>query len=424
MKAGIKNWQFRVFILCWAAYASAYLCRTNLSIALPRMLDEFNWNKTSAGLIGSAFFWAYAIGQLVNGYIGDKIQTRKFIFFGLSMAAIANIGVGFSRNLLTVIILWTLNGFLLSTLWGPIVKSISVWFSHTQRNRVAMGMSMSMVGGYLLSWGLVGAIVAFTSWSWAFWIPGIITLSFSLIWVVKMKNHPQEVGLESPAAAEVKITGHAAGKGGSFSLLQIIRESRLYLIAIACVAQGVIKDGITLWTPSFLQDVFHLNQGKTAVFSVIIPLVSILGILVAGWLHKVFKEKEKVPIMLLLAVTAVFCILMYNFSGIYLYADILLLSLSSALMYGANTLLLTIIPLNFSHYNKVSGIAGFLDFCSYMGAALSGFLTGFIVDHLGWKYMMALWAVLAVFGIGSILMMYMRKRGRLDKTFSPDVDAG
>jgi len=265
-----------------------------------------------------------------------------------------------------------------------------------------------MIGGYLLSWGLVGTIVAVTSWSWAFWIPGIITISFSLIWTLKMKNHPQEVGLEPPDAAEASEP--PPGESGSVSLLQIIHKSRLYLIAVACIAQGVIKDGITLWTPSLLQDVFHLNQGKTAVFSVIIPLVSTLGILLAGWLNKVFKEKEKVPIMILLGITVVLCALMYNFSGMYLYVDILLLGLSSALMYGANTLLLTMVPLNFSRYNKVSGIAGFLDFCSYMGAALSGFLTGFIVDHMGWKYMMVLWAVLAVLGIGSILVIYMHKR--------------
>ncbi|MHB8063368.1 MAG: MFS transporter, partial [Ruminiclostridium sp.] len=169
----MKKWQFKVFALCWAAYASAYLCRTNLSIALPDMMESFRWSKTSVGLIGSAFFWAYAIGQLINGYIGDKVQTRKFIFFGLGTASLINIVVGFSSNLWLVIILWAANGFLLSTLWGPIVKTISVWFSSSQRNKVAIGMSMSMIGGYLLSWGLVGIIVAFTSWSWAFWIPGI-----------------------------------------------------------------------------------------------------------------------------------------------------------------------------------------------------------------------------------------------------------
>lgn len=410
MTVDLKKWQCKVFVLCWAAYASAYLCRTNLSIALPKMLEDFSWNKASAGLIGSAFFWAYAIGQLVNGYMGDRIQTRRFIFLGLGMSSIVNISIGFSQSFLTVLLLWMVNGFLLSMLWGPIVKCISVWFSRSQRNRVAMGMSMSMIGGYLLSWGVVGAIVSVTSWSWAFWIPGIVTIGYSVIWVVNMKNHPREVGLEVQDSAEAGDAVPAAAERGSVSLFHIIRESKLYLVAIACVAQGVIKDGITLWTPSFLQDVFHLSQEKTAFFSVIVPLVSILGIVIAGWLNKTFKEKEKVPVMLLLACTAVFCIIMFYFSGVHLYLDILLLSLSSSLMYGANTLLLTIVPLNFSRFNKVSGIAGFLDFCSYMGAALSGFLTGFIVDSAGWKYMMVMWAALAFLGIISILASYLKKK--------------
>lgn len=405
MRAELKKWQCKVFILCWAAYASAYLCRTNLSIALPGMMDAFEWNKTSAGLIGSAFFWAYAIGQLVNGYIGDKIQTRKFIFFGLGTAAAINICVGFSSRLWVVILLWTLNGFLLSTLWGPIVKTISVWFSHSQRNRVAMGMSMSMIGGYLLSWGVVGTISARTSWSWAFWIPGILTAVFAFIWVLKMRNHPQEVGLKQPDAEQETEAVSAEDKSDPASLLQIIRKSKLYLVAIACIAQGIIKDGITLWTPSFLRDGFKLDQAEISLFSMVVPLVSILGILLAGWLNKIFKHREKVSVTLLLAFTGVCCMILYFLIGVSLYADIILLSLSSALMYGANTLLLTIIPLNYSSSGKVSAIAGFLDFCSYMGAALSGFLTGLIIDHAGWKYIMLLWAALAVLGIGSLLAM-------------------
>jgi len=406
----MKKWQLKVFALCWAAYASAYLCRTNLSIALPDMMESFRWSKTSVGLIGSAFFWAYAIGQLINGYIGDKVQTRKFIFFGLGTASLINIVVGFSSNLWLVIILWAANGFLLSTLWGPIVKTISVWFSSSQRNNVAIGMSMSMIGGYLLSWGLVGIIVAFTSWSWAFWIPGIITLSFSILWVLKMRNHPSEVGLEAPDPVCVNSKETAAENTEAPSLVKIIVESQLYLVAIACIAQGVIKDGITLWTPSFLQDSFQLGQQSVAVFSLIVPLVSILGIVLAGWLNKLFKENEKVPIMFLLFFTSLFCILLFYFSGKNMYIDILLLSLSSALMYGANTLLLTIIPLKFSRYNKVSGIAGFLDFCSYLGAGFSGFLTGSIVDGAGWKYMMLLWAILAILGIGSMALLHTCKR--------------
>ncbi|MHB8063318.1 MAG: MFS transporter, partial [Ruminiclostridium sp.] len=240
----------------------------------------------------------------------------------------------------------------------------------------------------------------------------IITLSFSILWVLKMRNHPSEVGLEAPNPVNVNSKEKAAENTEAPSLVKIIVESQLYLVAIACIAQGVIKDGITLWTPSFLQDSFQLGQQSVAVFSLIVPLVSILGIVLAGWLNKLFKENEKVPIMFLLFFTSLFCILLFYFSGKNMYIDILLLSLSSALMYGANTLLLTIIPLKFFGYNKVSGIAGFLDFCSYLGAGFSGFLTGSIVDGAGWKYMMLLWAILAILGIGSMALLHTCKRAK------------
>lgn len=93
------------------------------------------------------------------------------------------------------------------------------------------------------------------------------------------------------------------------------------------------------------------------------------------------------------SVTSLMLLRFFNDSAVIVS---ILLGVLAALMYGANTLLLTIVPLNFTRYNKVSGIAGFLDFSSYIGSALAGILTGYISDTFGWKTMLLAWATLAL----------------------------
>ncbi len=67
-----------------------------------------------------------------------------------------------------MIILWVFNAFAQSTLWGPMVKSLTFWFEYEKRSKIAIGISTSMVGGYLLAWGISGIVVSRLRWNFAF----------------------------------------------------------------------------------------------------------------------------------------------------------------------------------------------------------------------------------------------------------------
>ncbi|MDO8685900.1 MAG: MFS transporter, partial [Clostridiales bacterium] len=401
------KWQKKIFLLCWLAYAGGYLCRANLAIVLPKMIDSFQWNKTTVGLIGSAFFWAYAVGQLINGSIGDRVNCRRFIFAGLFASAVLNIFVGCSSSLVLIIILWAVNGFCLSMLWGPMVKTFSLWFSRDKYSSVAVSISISMIAGYFIAWGLVGSILSYTSWRYAFWIPALIVIVYSFIWLSQMRNRPEEVGFESFEVSEDLKCGmeeQIEKDNHSPSLFFIIRTSKLWILAIACIAQGVVKDSITLWGPTFLMDTQGLGQKITSLVSLTIPLFSLAGILFAGWMNKLLRLQEKKTIFVLLLGASAACLFTYVFLHVSTSLCVLFLSLASGLMYGANSLLLTLIPLNFGKYNKVSAVAGFLDFTSYMGAAFAGVMTGFIADYMNWSSVVLIWVALSLFGGVSILI--------------------
>lgn len=77
------------------------------------------------------------------------------------------------------------------------------------------------------------------------------------------------------------------------------------------------------------------------------------------------------------------------------------------MMFGANTMLLGVIPMNFAKYNKTSSVAGFLDFfCSYLAAGFAAFITGAIVDNVGWNGVMIFWIVCSVVGIFALLISW------------------
>lgn len=400
------RWQKKIFILCWMAYSFAYFCRVNFSVALPAIQDTYKWSNAKIGLIGSSLFWVYALGQLINGYIGDKIDSRKFVFIGLIASAAINIAFGFANSLPLMVILWGINGFFQSMLWGPIIKTLSNWFSHKQKNRVAVLISTTMVSGYLIAWAFSGLILNYKSWRWVFYIPGLVVTAFSIVWYIGMRSHPEEVGLTILDNAENSELEANGTNGEYLSLWQLIIKTKLIPVAIACVAQGIIKDSITLWSPKFLMETQNMSMDSTIGLVIIIPIANFIGIMFAGWLNKRLNNNEKFTSIVLYSAGFIACLGLFVFSEINIFISMICLYLSSALMAGANTLLISIVPLRYSKYNKVSSVAGFLDFCCYVGSGITGIMTGFLVDNVGWNGVLMSWIVVSIIGVISISLAW------------------
>jgi len=391
MKDG-KNTAKKVFILCWLSYAGAYLCRTNLSIVIPDLIQNLGWDKASIGLMGSLFFWTYAFGQLINGYVGDRVNFRIFVFTSLFLSSLINLILGFVINKLTFTILWGINGYLLSMLWGPIIRILGLWFPKEAHTKVGVGISTSMFMGYILYWGPLGKFIKATNWRLAFFIPGILVLLFSLYWLKFLPTSKTLTERESSDTFKLSVKD--------------LFSPSIILIAIACLFQGVMKESIGLWTPTIIKEVF---KESIPIFALLIPLISLIGLFSAGWLNYRNRNRDESSVVVLYSVNLVICVILTMFLDLNIFLTIILLGISSSLLYGANTLLLANIPLRFAKYNSASTVAGFLDFSSYIGSASASIITGIISTRFNWKTIMLLWGLLSLGGIISIYLSQRRK---------------
>ena len=141
--------------LCWLAYAISYLSRSNMAISLVSLKDKYAFSLPQVSLLGTLFFVAYAVGQLINGRLGDITTPRRMITAGLLVAAVCNILFGALSSYPALAALWTINGFALSALWGPITRMMAHYFKGHKRNTVSMLMMTSPAVGCLVSWGAV-----------------------------------------------------------------------------------------------------------------------------------------------------------------------------------------------------------------------------------------------------------------------------
>jgi len=398
--------QTLTFSLCWAAYALIYFGRVNLSVALPVIEADLGLSKSALGFIGTIFFWVYGTGQLINGRLGDRFPSRPFVFTGLIVTALANVLFGLAGSVTVMLLLWGINGYFQSMLWGPVVKTLTHWFSYEKRAAVAVGVSTSMVGGFLLAWGLSGHLVATAGWRSAFLVPGCVIGIFAFIWLLFLRERPEETGLTSPNTHAAE----ADKSGGGPSLFRILFQSRLGLVVLACFAQGIVKDGIGLWGPTFILERWGLGMETTVKVILVVPLMNLGGMFLASRLNSLTgnNEKRTILMLLLLAVLSLAGLILTGSRS--LTAGLLLLAAASSFMYGANSLLLGVIPMNFARIGAVSTVAGFLDFSSYLAAGAASVITGLTVQHFGWNAMLLVWCLSACAGAGAIALDLARSR--------------
>ena len=100
--------------------------------------------------------WTYALGQLVNGWLGNRVNTRRMVFLGIVGSAAANFLFITSSSFPMMVFIWLLNGFLQAMGWGPILRSLSDVLDSPQRRRIAGVFGASYVVGNTITWILTG----------------------------------------------------------------------------------------------------------------------------------------------------------------------------------------------------------------------------------------------------------------------------
>ena len=157
--------------LCSVSYFAVYIARNILSAVTPQMIEQ-GYTEEYIGSISSLYFIFYAVGQLINGAIGDKIKAKWMISIGLLGAGITNLI--FSNITLfpgAATIVYAMTGLFLSMIYGPMTKVVSENTDPIHATRCSLGYTFASLFGTpaagflasLLAWQSVFAVSSLDS---------------------------------------------------------------------------------------------------------------------------------------------------------------------------------------------------------------------------------------------------------------------
>lgn len=394
-KANLKFWQWRIVMMGWFTYASYYLGRVNLSIAIPDLRQSLNLSSQKVGLFGSGFFLAYAFGQLVSGHLGDRISPRKLVFGGMLSSVVMNLLFGSAGLWALMLAIWTINGFFQSTGWAPILKVMANWHSAEQRRKVAGIYATSYVAGNALTWILAGWLVARLSWRAAFWVPGALMGLVALAWYLLIRDTPQGAGFADAVQFSAAADKTGLEENSKPSMLGAL--IRFWPLVLAAVSGGMLLFALIIWVPSYFVDIHRLGIGTASTISIFFPIAGTIGTLAVSWLVAGPLCCKEIFFGAVIFIVIAGLLFLFPAVSESLLLSVTLLILVGSILYGVNTIITTILPMVFSERQGVSTAAGLIDFAFNVGAGLGGFLVGAVIDRFSWS------AVFMVLGAGAIL---------------------
>ena len=413
-------------------YAIFYVCRLAFSASKKGMIEQGAYTPAEIGYVGSAMLFAYAIGKIVNGFIADRVNVKKYIMLGLFVSALANLVVGFHVPALMLAVVWFVNGFAQASGAPCCVVALSRWWPKERRGTYYGIWSCSNNLGEVLAYVLSAGIVVWVGklfgpdWAWksCFWGAAAFGLvGIAAAWFF-YGNAPEDEGLPpvpvDPADAKVDTAG-----GQRIALT----SSVVWLIALAGGFFAASRYAVIDWGMFFLQVKKGYSEAGAATVISINSVVGAVSSALSGVISDRFFKSSRQELALSAGVMNVVALALFMLvPGRHVWVDV-----TAMVLFGfAVGILLTFLG-GLMAVDRVPKCAagaalGIAGMGNYIGAGLQSIISGYLVERApdgtatlaghvfsnGWTldWLAVFWIGMATLSVVCVILSWQKKEAR------------
>lgn len=266
-----------VGLLSLTATAS-YLCRVNVSVAGPQLMEEFGLTQVQMGWVFSAFLLGYALFQIPGGMLADRFGARRIlaasaVWWIVTTTMLTMVGFSWFRistlsALLTMLILRFIIGIGEAPTFPAAAQGVSCWIPAIHQGR-ANGFVVAAIGlGSAIAPLLITGVMVNWGWRAAILVSSLPALLVAIAWFYIKEN---ELPMLPTKELKSPIKNYASLRSRSFILL-----------SISYTLQGYVGYIFVFWFYLYLVQVRHFDLLRSAVFSSLPWILSIISIPLGG----------------------------------------------------------------------------------------------------------------------------------------------
>lgn len=374
---------------CIFTYIVNYYLRHILSVLTPTLLSTENFTVEHIANLSSTYMLLYAIGQLVNGFLGDVFSPKNMVSIGLLASGGSFLVFPFVAGDAVQIICFAFFGFGLSMMRGPLMKIIS---ENTHLNHARLICVFFSFASF------VGPLVASTfalikGWKLAFIFAGAVAVVFGFLAYIVF-SLMEAKGFIRYMKTEVK------GISSIFAVFKI--ENIVFYIVVACLVE-VSATAISQWLTTFLTVSLGFSKENANFLYSGISICRSFMPFVALAIFRVIKEKDIPMMRVTFSIAAVMFALLIVSRNKWMSIAFLAVALMS--MSCTSALLWSIYIPSLGKTGRVSSVNGMIDCIGYIAAAATNLLFANVMSNVGWNTVYILWASIGVIGLSTTFII-------------------
>lgn len=421
-RRGFTRWL--IVGLSFLVAAVAYLDRSNISIAAPVLKKDLNLSPLQLGTIFSAFLVGYAIAQPFAGRFADRFGPRRIIACGVLCwsvltALTASVPTGYAASFALLLAVRFLLGVGESLIFPGSNRLVASWIPTRERG-LANGIIFAGVGvGAGLAPPIITAIMISHDWRVAFWVTALIGLVALVVWLVFVRDTPEEhprVSAEERAYIEADRFARASqGHQAVASWRSIVVNRDIAILTLSYFCFGYVAYIFFTWFFTYLSTVRGLDLKSSGIYGTLPFIAMAIASPAGGWISDRLAHTwgDRIGRCWLaafgMALAAIFVAGATRVTDARLAS--IVLAAGSGSMYLAQSAYWTL-SANIGRQSAGS-VAGVMNMGCQVGGALVGVVTPLIAESLGWSASFVFTAV--VCAVGAVAWLFVDPEARLAK---------
>ncbi len=298
------RYRWFIFWILAFSYILVYFHRLCPAVVALDMMRDLHAGGALLGLLGSAYFYPYALMQLPAGLLSDSWGPRRAITLFFTVAFAGSLLLGLAPSLFWAIVGRTLVGLGVSMLFVPTMKVLAEWF------RVREFATMTAI---LMAMGGIGSLTAATplallsnwlGWRLSFAAVGALTLLLATFVWLFVRDRPADLGWPSPS----EDSGSGPPPIGLVDgMKKVLTYSRFWPLAIWFFFDCAVFFSFGgLWGGPYLMQVYGLSKAEAGQILSMIAIGMIVGSPLLSFLSdRIFQGRKPV---LVLSSSVVLCL--------------------------------------------------------------------------------------------------------------------
>lgn len=394
-------------------YAGYYLCRSDLSVARPLILDQYASIGVTKETIGNLTGFAtalYALGKFIFGSAADLLGGRRMFLLGMAGAVLCTLLFGAGGPPL-FLLAWSGNRFIQASGWVGMVKVTSRWFRHSVYGSVMGLISLSYLFGDFLSRVFLSQLITMKlSWQVIFYISAAVLGVIFLATIPLLRETPTERGLPETESHTTALVASDAPTSLRDILRPLLSSPTFWTVCVLSFGFTFMRETFNDWTPTYLHEAVGMSSDDAGRASSLFPLFGGFSVIAVGFLSdRVGRPGRALIIAAGLALGTVGLIALSH-GSLSQGATVAIVALTGFVLIGPYSLLAGAISLGFGGQRASATAAGWIDGVGYIGGILSGKLIGEIATRQGWSPAFDVLAMTAAISCVVAMVYWLREK--------------